>query len=81
MRKLRGRGLFGYTWPDGRRITLYSDAFENEEQLLRTLVHELAHVRQVRFAGPTMNTRSLVQREREAYAEEEAWWRSYLRQR
>lgn len=41
---LRGRQLYGYAWPDGLRITLYHDAFEDEEQLLRTLAHELVHV-------------------------------------
>jgi len=79
--ELRGRGLYGYTWPRGRRITLYPDAFDDEEQLLRTLVHELVHVRQVRHEGPTTNSIVLAVREREAYAEEEEWWQSYLERR
>jgi hypothetical protein len=58
-----------------------ADAFENEEQLLRTLVHELVHVRQIRDEGPTTDSVVLAAREREAYAEEEDWWQSYLDQR
>jgi hypothetical protein len=79
--ELVGRGLAGHTWPDGARITLYPDAFESEEQLLRTIVHELVHVRQVRLAGAPVDTLELVLREREAYAEEEAWWHSHREQR
>ncbi len=76
--EMEGRGLYGYTWPDGSKITLYADAFEDEEQLLRTLVHELVHVRQVRAGGPTTTSVVLAAREREAYDEEENWWQSYL---
>lgn len=78
---LRGCRVYGYAWPDGHRITLYRDAFDDEEQLLRTLVHELVHVRQIRSEGGTTNSVLLVEREREAYAEEEHWWRSYLERR
>jgi hypothetical protein len=78
--ELRGRGYTGHTWPDGRRVTLYPDAFEDEEQILRTIVHELVHVRQVRAAGPPRDTVDLAQREREAYAEEEQWWQSHREQ-
>jgi len=79
--ELEGRGLMGHTWPDGRRVTLYPDAFEDEESLLRTIVHELVHVRQVRTAGAPQDSIDLARREREAYAEEEAWWQSHLEQR
>lgn len=78
---LRGRGLYGYTWPDGHKVTLYPDAFQDGEQLLRTLVHELVHVRQVRDAGPSTDSVELAAREAEAYAEEEAWWKSYRERR
>jgi hypothetical protein len=77
-RDLRGRQLYGYTWPDGLRVTLYPDAFQTEEELIRTLAHELTHVRQVRSAGATTDSVVLAAREREAYAEEEHQWRSYL---
>ncbi len=70
----------GYTWPDGERITLYPDAFEDEEQLLRTIVHELVHIRQVRAGGAPQDTLELAVREREAYAEEEEWWQSHREQ-
>lgn len=79
-RQLVGRGYTGHTWPDGRRITLYPDAFEDREQLLRTIVHELVHVRQVRAAGAPQDSVDLARREREAYAEEEKWWRWHLEQ-
>lgn len=78
---LAGRGLYGYTWPDNSRITLYPDAFADFEQLLRTLVHELLHVAQVRSGGQTTNSVTLAIREREAYAEEERWWQSFLERR
>jgi len=78
--ELMGRGLAGHTWPDGHRITLYPDAFQDEEQLLRTVVHELVHVRQVRDRGVASDTVQLARREREAYAEEEAWWQSHREQ-
>lgn len=77
---LCGRGLYGYTWPDGFRITLYCDAFTDDEQLLRTLVHELVHVRQVRAGGAPSNSVEIAEYEREAYAEEEQWWKSFLEQ-
>jgi hypothetical protein len=77
---LTGSGYAGHTWPDGRRVTLYPDAFEDEEQLARTIVHELVHVRQVRAQGVPRDTLDLVEREREAYDEEEAWWRLHREQ-
>lgn len=79
--RLRGRQPYGYTWPEGLRITLYPDAFHDEEQLLRTLIHELAHVHQVRSEGPTTDSVTLAARERDAYAEKEEWWQSYLERR
>jgi len=75
---LAGRGLDGSTWPDGSRVTLDPDAFDAAEQLLRTLVHELVHVRQVRNDGPTTNSVMLATREREAYEEQDTRWQSYL---
>lgn len=77
---LRGSGYAGHTWPDGRRVTLYLDAFEDEEQLARTIVHELVHVGQVRVRGAPRDTLDLAQREREAYDAEEAWWRLHREQ-
>ncbi len=77
---LKGSGLAGHTWPDGRRVTLYPDAFEDEEQLARTIVHELVHVRQTQARGAPRDTLDLAEREREAYDEEEAWWRLHREQ-
>lgn len=79
-RELIGTGYTGHAWPDGARVTLYPDAFENNEQLLRTIVHELVHVRQVRGGGAPSDSVELARREREAYAEEEKWWQSHLEQ-
>lgn len=78
---LVGHGIYGYCWPDGSQIMLYPDAFDDVEQLLRTLVHELVHVRQVRENGPTTDSVMLQMREVEAYGEENAWWQSYLERR
>lgn len=53
----------------------------DREQLLRTIVHELVHVRQVRAAGAPQDSVDLAHREREAYAEEAKWWQLHLEQR
>jgi hypothetical protein len=53
--ELLGRQLYGHT-PDVGNITLYPDAFTNEESMAATLGHELNHVYQLRTFGPAMDT-------------------------
>jgi len=74
-----GRELYGITTTDGR-VTLTRDAFADEEQLARTLAHELFHVEEIR-TGLTVprNPRKIAQWERRAEAYEEQWWRDHCR--
>jgi RHS repeat-associated protein len=69
-----GTKLYGNTMPN-RTILLYRDAFDSEEQLMRTLVHEKYHVAQLK-AGmpypPNFNADSPV--EIAATQFEEGWW-------
>jgi RHS repeat-associated protein len=74
--ELEGRGLYG--WTDGEQLHLYPDAFENEEQLVRTLGHERTHVFQVDTFGPVNDSAQLQMNEAGAQAAEEAYWQYYL---
>lgn len=67
-------GLRGSTAPD-QSITLYRGAFENEEQLAKTLVHEQWHVAQLQAGLPypaTYDAQSAAEIEAENFAS--AWW-------
>jgi len=67
-------GLRGSTAPD-QSITLYRGAFENEEQLAKTLVHELYHVADLQAGMPYPQTYDAFSTSEQA-AEEFAttWW-------
>jgi hypothetical protein len=71
------RGVRGMTLP-GRAIRLAPEAFENEEQLARTIYHENWHVGQINrygryFSGPAEADRW----EQEAWNAERQWWRNH----
>src|SRR5579859_6470516 len=69
-------GVRGSTAPN-QTITLYRDAFENEEQLAITLVHEQYHVGQLQARMPypsSYDAMSTWETEAENYAI--AWWAS-----
>lgn len=69
-------GLRGSTAPD-QSITLYRGAFQSEEQLAKTLVHEQWHVSQLLAGLPypaTYNAASAAEIEAENAAN--AWWNS-----
>jgi hypothetical protein len=60
-------------------ITLYRDAFENEEELAKTLVHEQYHVQQLRAGMPypeSYDATSVAETEAENFAI--AWWESVM---
>jgi RHS repeat-associated protein len=73
---LVGKDLFGHT-PNGRRITLYPDAFQDMESLVKTLGHERTHVMQYRLYGPATDNMDLNVRERAAYDIEDQFWTEY----
>jgi hypothetical protein len=74
------RGVFGYTPPGGEKIILYSDAFRNAEQLVKTIAHERVHVEQIRRTGRYFRgEQERLRWEREAEGVEEAAWTTYLR--
>lgn len=66
--------IYGSTAPN-QRITLYRDAFKNEEQLARTLAHERFHVDQIRSGmGYPKSYDEGNAWERAAQQFEDAWW-------
>ena len=56
------------------RIDLFPRAFENEEQLMRTLIHEKCHVKQLQKHGAAYAQKNLDQMERQAYRFESFWY-------
>lgn len=62
------------------RIDLFPNAFMNEEQLVRTLIHEKCHVRQLKKYGVKFVQDNLAVMEKEAYAFEDFWF-TYLKKR
>lgn len=71
------REFMGYTFPDGSMIQLYPAAFANREQLVKTLGHEYIHLKQTKEHGIIDSIEELMEREREAYGSEQAWWDAY----
>lgn len=56
------------------RIDLFPNAFIDEEQLVRTIVHEKCHVEQLRKYGVKYCHEHLNEMEKEAYKVEEEWF-------
>jgi hypothetical protein len=57
-------------------VNLYRGAFANEEQLGRTLVHEIFHTGQIQENGYPATVEGFAQYEAEAQAFEDRWWAS-----
>jgi len=55
-KELIGKGIFGYTFSNGKRVQLYPDAFSDREQLVKTLGHERVHCEQIKLFGQSRNT-------------------------
>jgi RHS repeat-associated protein len=71
------RGYFGATGPDGT-VTLTRDAFEDEEQLARTLAHERFHVGQLRSGmGYPVTYDAGNAWESAAQQFEDSWWNNH----
>lgn len=58
------------------RIDLFPNAFIDEEQLVRTLVHEKCHVEQLKKYGFKYVQEHLDEMEAEAYSVEETWFKN-----
>lgn len=56
------------------RIDLFPKAFTDEEQLIRTLIHERIHVLQLRKYGKEYTQKNLDKMEEQAYKIEEFWY-------
>lgn len=74
---LVGRGLFGYTHPNGKEVQLYPDAFISREELVKTIGHEKVHQEQIKKYGATNDALLGLEYEREAFDSEEKWWTDY----
>lgn len=68
-------GVFGQTSSDGT-ISLYRNAFTNEERLARTLAHEIFHVDQISDNGYPKSVAEFRQYEADAQEYENEWWES-----
>lgn len=75
--ELVGRGLFGYTNPNGKEVQFFPDAFMSREELVKTIGHERIHLDQLEKYGPTNDTDSIAKYEKEAFESEEKWWEDY----
>ena len=76
---LVGMGVYGYTFPNGKRVQLYPDAFTNREELVKTLGHERVHCEQIALFGNASGNDSLGSFEKAASFSEEYWWSEYVR--
>ena len=73
--KLLSLSIFGSTdYKNIGRIDLFPNAFIDEEQLIRTLVHEKHHISQLKKYGYQYVQDHLSEMEKEAYAFEENWF-------
>lgn len=73
--KLLSLSIMGSTdYKNIGRIDLFPNAFLDEEQLIRTLIHEKCHVEQLKRHGVKYVQEHLDEMEKEAYALEEEWF-------
>ncbi len=62
------------------RIDLLPNAFLNEEQLVRTLIHEKCHVMQLKKHGARYAQDNLQKMEAQAYRFEDFWYSRLVRE-
>lgn len=74
-----GKGIFGYTNPNGKEVIFYPDAFMSREELVKTIGHEKIHHLQLIRYGPSNDSVLARGFEEEAYGSEEKWWKDYIR--
>ena len=75
--ELIGRGLFGYTNPNGKEVQFFPDAFMSREELVKTIGHEKVHLDQLEKFGPTNDAELGLKYEKEAFESEDQWWEDY----
>lgn len=75
--ELIDKGIYGYTFPNGKRVQLYPDAFSDREQLVKTLGHERVHCEQVKLFGQSQNAEEASYYEKGPKFSEEYWWTNY----
>lgn len=75
--ELIGKNMYGYTFPDGKKVQLYPDAFSSRENLVKTLGHERVHCEQIKLFGKARDFAELTSYEKGAYFSEEYWWSEY----
>lgn len=56
------------------RIDLFPNAFKNEELLIRTIIHEKCHVKQLIKYGKDYSQNNLLTMEKQAYKYEDIWY-------
>lgn len=78
-KELIGKNVFGYTFPDGKRIQLYPDAFKSREELVKTIGHERIHCEQIKLFGKSRSMSELIDYEKAAAFSENYWWSEYVR--
>lgn len=59
------------------RIVLFPNAFINEEELVKTLVHEKVHVEQIKQYTADYVDENIAKFEKEAYSVERNWWKEH----
>lgn len=69
-----GRNLFGYTYPNGKTVTFYPDAFATLEELCRTIAHEHRHLQQLQRGQIATDSAASLQMEIDAESFADAWW-------
>lgn len=72
-------GFMGYTFPNGKRIQLYPDAFKSRKDLVETLGHERIHCEQIKLFGEAETVEELDTYEKAARFSEGYWWEEYKR--
>lgn len=75
--ELIGKGVYGYAYPKGNRLSLFPDAFTNKETLIRTLSHERTHIFQFNTHGKSIVESKAISMERAAYGIEDTFWQYY----
>ena len=72
-----GKGYYGYTFPNGKKVQLFPDAFSSREELVKTIGHERIHCNQVQLFGEVKTIDELREYERAAKFSEDYWWSIY----
>lgn len=75
--EMMGKGYYGYTFPNGKKVQLYPDAFSSREELVKTLGHERIHCNQIHLFGEAKTIDELREYERAAKFSEDYWWSIY----